>query len=133
MKMVTVVEFLKDKFNPTRPMGRKNFFWTNFVYRAIFIALISLSYLLGVGLAISIHFPLLLLILIDAPCLLLAFRRARAAKVHFSLIYIAGITSLVYALLSRSIPLVPNLIVGYNIGLSIALVILKNKVDPLSP
>lgn len=129
------VQYIKEKFDPTRPMGRKNFFWTNFVYRFIFIVLIFIFTLFYPFWNAPVQGPLLLIVLVDAPCILLAFRRARAAKVHFSLIYIAGILSVVYALFSRSIPLVgvSNLIVGYNLGLSLALIIMKNKVEPVIP
>ncbi|QNI48117.1 putative membrane protein [Synechococcus sp. A18-25c] len=41
--------------------------------------------------------------------------------------------SVVYYLLSTSIPFVPNLIAGYNVGLSIALLVLVNKVEPVTP
>ena len=116
-------------------MGRKNFFWTNFIYRLIVIVLVFIFTLFYPLWNASVQGPLLLLVLVDAPCILLAFRRARAARVHFSLVYIAGLLSIVYALLSRSIPLVgvSNLIVGYNLGLSLALIIIKNKIEPVAP
>jgi len=132
---MNVSQYIKDKFDPTRPMGRKNFFWTNFVYRLIFIVIIFLFSLIYPLWNASVQAPLLLLVFVDAPCILLAFRRARAAKVHFSLVYIAGLLSIVYALFSRSIPLmgVSNLIIGYNLGLSLALIIMKNKIEPVTP
>lgn len=130
---MNVVQYIKNKFDPTRPMGRKNYFWTNFIYRAIVMAIIFLFYLIGAWWVIAHHFPHLMLLVVDAPSLLLAFRRARAAKVHFILVYSAGILSVVYYLLSTSIPFVPNLIAGYNVGLSIALLVLENKMEPVAP
>ena len=133
--MVSLFQYIKDKFDPTRPMGRKNFFWTNFIYRLIVVVLVFLFSLFYPLWNASVQGPLILLVLVDAPCILLAFRRARAARVHFSFVYIAGLLSIVYALLSRSIPLVgvSNLIVGYNLGLSLALIIMKNKIEPVTP
>ena len=132
---MSILPYIKEKFDPTRPMGRKNFFWTNFVYRLVVIVLVLAYIVINPGWNTSSEAALLWLVLADAPCLLLAFRRARAAKIHFSYIYIAGVLSVIYPLVSSSgdLSTVSNLIAGYNVGLAVVLIINKNKVEPIMP
>lgn len=112
-------------------MGRKNFFWSSLVFRIVVIIL-SVLYLFGPGDGAVLPIPIALVIqLISTPYTLLAFRRARAANVHFSLICIGWLLSIFNSV--TSISFVGNTVFGFNVGLFVALVAMKNKVEPVSP
>ena len=128
---MNVIQYLKDKFNPARPMGRKNFFWSSLVFRIVVIIL-SVLYLFGPGDGAVLPIPIGLVIqLVSTPYTLLALRRARAANVHFSLICIGWLLSIFNSV--TSISFVTNTVFGFNVGLFVALVAMKNKVEPVSP
>ena len=96
------------------------------------VIILSVLYLFGPGDGVVLPIPIALVIqLVSTPYTLLSFRRARAANVHFSLICIGWLLSIFNSV--TSISFVANTVFGFNVGLFVALVAMKNKVEPVAP
>lgn len=80
-----IVTYIRDKFNPARPMGRANYFWS-----WLATSLIVFPILWEVpGLEVSPVAPVTALYaaVLALPQLLLMIRRARAAKIQSGVVY----------------------------------------------
>ena len=129
MTAVNIVRFIKDKFNPQRPMGRQNFFWSSVVCAiVIFPILLLLPNTEMIALPVR---TALMIEVVNAPLILLQLRRAKAVKIPTFLIFIGWFLDF-FNQVSFESPL-EDWIFGFNAGLIVTLLFLKNKVEPVSP
>ena len=129
MAGLNIIQFIKDKFNPTRPMGRKNFIWS---YVACIIAIIPILFLTPSTEISPVPARTALLIeLINTPLILLQLRRSKAANIPTFLVFIGWILDFSIRISYES-PL-ENVALAYGIGLIAALLFVKNKIEPDTP
>ena len=110
-------------------MGRKNFIWS---YVACIIAIIPILFLTPSTEISPVPARTALLIeLINTPLILLQLRRSKAANIPNFLVFIGWILDL-YIRISYESPL-ENVAFAYGIGLIVALLFVKNKIEPDTP
>ena len=123
------VQFLKDKFNPSRPMGRKNFILSFLAYMVVVAPVIF--FIPGIGQEPLPPYTTLLLMIWAAPCWMLYFRRANAALIPVYLIAIAWLLTPIKSFIAhREISVFLNI---FQIILGLFLLFKKNKVEPVTP
>ena len=129
MAGLNIIQFIKGKFNPTRPMGRKNFIWS---YIACIIAIAPILLLTPSTEISPAHVRTALLIeVINTPLILLQLRRAKAANIPTFLVCISWIMDFCIRI-SYDSPL-ENVAFAYGIGLIAALLFVKNNIEPDMP
>ena len=126
---MNIFNFLKAKFNPNRPMGRKNWFWTTLVWLIIFL---PITWALP---GIEVHPPppniVIAISAMSLLPLLLNLRRARAAEIPLILVYMCWLCTPIN-LIWEGGPL-EGIVNAYQVFLFIYFLSMKNKVEPLSP
>ena len=127
--LMQFVQFLKDKFNPSRPMGRKNFILSFLAYMVVVAPVIF--FIPGIGQEPLPPYTTLLLMIWAAPCWMLYFRRANAALIPVYLIAIAWLLTPIKSFIAhREISVFLNI---FQIILGLFLLFKKNKVEPVTP
>ena len=127
---MNVVEYIKDKFNPTRPMGRKNYFLSTVA--CIILIFPVLFFLIPEAKLIPVSAKTGLLIeLINAPLSLLQLRRAKAAQIPVAIVVLGWIFDFIVRVSIES-PI--NIAISiYVLVVMACLLLLKNKVKPVAP
>ena len=128
-----MVEFIKNKFDYRRPMGRLNYFLTSIVYSFIYT---FPAIVLSVGLGyFNPNSPpagiLFYYFILGLPMLLLGLRRSKAAAIPNSFIYIALGFSIVNLFTSGS--QFSSFTAIYGLILNLFLYFSPNKIEPLNP
>lgn len=126
---MNLVDYVKDKFNPTRPMGRKNWIYTSIVYFVIYFP--SVWFLPGMDQLPAPTATVLLLSIFGAPFILLNCRRANAAGLP--VIFVLASWFLTPINLMTEGGIIEHAINWYQFALLVLLVFMKNKVEPVSP
>ena len=124
-----LVKYIKDKFTPSRPMGRKNWFWSNIFYAIIYIPCAFV--LPGMDQLPAPAPTVLMLSLIGAPFVLLHCRRAYAAGIPLILVLVSWFLTPVNLMTEGGF--IESAINWYQGALFIFLLVIKNKVEPVSP
>ena len=121
-----MVQFILHKFDHRRPMGRKNFFLTSAIYfipyAAIFISL---------NIEARMDIAIFTTLIISIPLQLLQFRRAKAANIPLPFI-IASMVLIPFELSLKG-GMVETSIQSFQLALTALLILLPNKIEPLSP
>ena len=128
-----MVEFIKNKFDYRRPMGRLNYFLTSIVYSFIYT---FPAIVLSVGLGyFNPNSPpagiLFYYFILGLPMLLLGLRRCKAAAIPNSFIYIALGFSIVNLFTFGS--QFSSFTAIYGLILNLFLYFSPNKIEPLNP
>ena len=131
-----MIEYLRDKFDYRRPMGRLNYFRSVVVY-SLLITVLPVSLTIGSMSPPSAETVLslgLYYFVVGIPMQLLGLRRAKAATIPSAFIFVAWGFSIVN-LLGGFNQLVPFAIftIVYGVILGLFLYLMPNKVEPLVP
>ena len=126
---IVSIEFIKDKFNPSRPIGRKNYFWSFMAYMLVYIVIAW--NIPGMDQIPAPPATAIAGIIISLPIYLLNLRRARACLMPVAFIY--GLLFLAPINLMTDGSPVEHLINFYGTIVGVYLLFAPNKVDPLSP
>ena len=131
-----MIEYLRDKFDYRRPMGRLNYFRSVVVY-SLLITVLPVSLTIGSMSPPSAETVLslgLYYFVVGIPMQLLGLRRAKAATIPSAFIFVAWGFSIVNLLggFNRLVPFAIFTIV-YGVILGLFLYFMPNKVEPLVP
>ena len=131
-----MIEYLRDKFDYRRPMGRLNYFRSVVVY-SLLITVLPVSLTIGSMSPPSAETVLslgLYYFVVGIPMQLLGLRRAKAATIPSAFIFVAWGFSIVN-LLGGFNQLVPFAIftIVYGVILGLFLYFMPNKAEPLVP
>ena len=124
-----IVQYLKDKFNPSRPMGRKNFIWSYLLTICVY-APIAWN-LPGMDEIPASATTILLLQVISIPQNLLLFRRAIAAGIPTALVILCWLLTPIHLMTERG--LIEIAIHWYQFVLMLFILFKKSKVKPVTP
>ena len=127
--LMEIVQYLKDKFNPARPIGRKNFIWSYLLTICVY-APIAWN-LPGMDEIPAPATTILLLQVISIPQNLLLFRRAIAAWIPLALVILCWFLTAIHLMTERG--LFEIAIHWYQFVLMLFIQFKKNKVEPVAP
>ncbi|WP_186481099.1 hypothetical protein [Synechococcus sp. NOUM97013] len=127
--LMQIVQYLKDKFNPSRPMGRKNFVWSYLLTICVY-APIAWN-LPGMDEMPASATTILLLQLISIPQNLLLFRRSSAAGIPTALVILCWFLTPIHLMAEGG--LLEFAIHWYQFVLMLFILFKKNIVDPVAP
>ena len=124
-----VIKFLREKFDPRRPMGRKNFIWSYLITVCVYAPIAF--HLPGMDQVPLAAPTVLMLSVVGAPAHLLLFRRAKAARIPVAFVFFSWFITPINHMTEGGF--VEDAIGWYQFGLLIALLFQKNKVEPVTP